>query len=658
MSIPLYAVVKGVEVGMQYGLLAMGLVIIYRCTRVLNFAHGQLGVTSSVLLVHLIVDEHVPYGVALPIVFLVAAAIGAGSELMLRRLKDRPRMLVMVATIGLAIVLLLIGALPFVRPKRQFVAYPLPFHLSFTLGGTVFGPGEVFTFVCAPAVAVAVAVYFSVSKTGLRLRATAENPESARLAGVPVKRVTMLAWVIAALLSAATAIMAAPGQGTAFTQALGPELLLRALTAALLAAMTSLPIAFGAGIGIGVIEQVLTQNWIATPNRVSLVMFGLILVALVLRVGRLRRVTATDERSDWRLAVSTSRSLDPLRRTVGRSGIAIAVVFGLVLPMLLSQSHALLMSRVLVFALIAVSLTILAGWSGQLSLGHVAFVAVGFVVYTRLADNMSVVLLFFVAGAISALVAVVIGIPALRVPGLYLAVSTLGFALVMYSAVLTAGCFNVGFRVCPGLPNPEMTYNQRPHLLGLSLTNERTVTYVMLAILCLVLVVAVAWRDHGLARLLLAVRGNEQAAAAMGVRPIRAKLTAFAVSGFLAGVAGVCYGLVNERLSTEAFNAPQSIQVVAMIVVGGLGSLSGAVLGAVYLIGFPAIFGSTQTVQFLTSGIGLLGFLLFLPGGLGTVLSSAADAVTGVVRRTRLGRAPRGPALAADELAEPVGAGR
>ena len=237
-----------------------------------------------------------------------------------------------------------------------------------------------------------------MSKTGLRLRATAENPESARLAGVPIKRVSTLAWVIAALLSAATAILAAPGQGNAFTQALGPELLLRARTAALLAGMTSLPIAFAAGIGIGVIQQVLAQNWIATPNRVSLVMFGLILVALVLRVGRLRRATADDERADWRLAIATMRSLDPVRRTVGRAGVAGAVAFAFVLPLFLNQSRSLLMSRVLVFALIAVSLTILAGWSGQLSLGHVALVAVGTVVYARLADNMSLALLFFVAG--------------------------------------------------------------------------------------------------------------------------------------------------------------------------------------------------------------------------------------------------------------------
>src|SRR4051794_9633920 len=171
MTISLSTVLNGVSVGLQYGLLAMGLVLIYRSSRVINFAQGQLGVTSAVLLVHLTADEQVPYGVALPLVLVVAALIGAACELTLRRLKDRPRLLVMVATIGLAQVLFLFSLLPFVRPKQAFVEYPLPFHLSFSLNSFIFQPGDVLTFIVAPIVAVGLAVYFARSKTGLRLRA-------------------------------------------------------------------------------------------------------------------------------------------------------------------------------------------------------------------------------------------------------------------------------------------------------------------------------------------------------------------------------------------------------------------------------------------------------------------------------------------------------
>ena len=116
----------------------------------------------------------------------------------------------------------------------------------------------------------------------------------------------------------------------------------------------------------------------------------------------------------------------------------------------------------------------------------------------------------------------------------------------------------------------------------------------------------------------------------MGVRVTRAKLSAFALSGFLAGVAGVCFALVTQRFQASTFDPSQSILVVAMVIIGGLGSIEGAVLGALYLIGIPAIFGSTTTVQFVTSGVGLTIFILFLPGGLARLLHRAGDTLARV----------------------------
>jgi ABC-type branched-subunit amino acid transport system permease subunit len=135
------------------------------------------------------------------------------------------------------------------------------------------------------------------------------------------------------------------------------------------------------------------------------------------------------------------------------------------------------------------------------------------------------------------------------------------------------------------------------------------------------------------ARDLLAVRDNEVAAAAMGIRVMRAKLLAFALSGFLAGVAGVCFALVTQRFQASTFDPSQSILVVTMVIIGGLGSIEGAVLGALYLIGIPAAFGSGQTVQFITSGVGLTVFILFLPGGLADLVHRVGDAAAGVMRR-------------------------
>ena len=136
------------------------------------------------------------------------------------------------------------------------------------------------------------------------------------------------------------------------------------------------------------------------------------------------------------------------------------------------------------------------------------------------------------------------------------------------------------------------------------------------------------WRDRGVARRLMAVRDNETGAGAMGIPLARTKLLAFALSGFIAGYAGVCLAFATERFSSDTFDPTFSILVVSMVVIGGLGSIDGAVLGAIYLVGIPAIFGSNPTIQFLTSGLGLLAFILYLPGGLSELMHRLGDVVT------------------------------
>jgi ABC-type branched-subunit amino acid transport system permease subunit len=149
------------------------------------------------------------------------------------------------------------------------------------------------------------------------------------------------------------------------------------------------------------------------------------------------------------------------------------------------------------------------------------------------------------------------------------------------------------------------------------------------------------WRDRGVARRLISVRDNEVGAGAMGIPLARSKLLAFALSGFIAGYAGVCLAFATERISTTTFDPTFSILVVSMVVIGGLDSITGALLGALYLVGLPAMFGTTPTIQFLTSGLGLLAFVLYLPGGLAELLHRLGDVVTlGIEHLRRGGDAP------------------
>jgi branched-chain amino acid transport system permease protein len=657
-SAPDYVLMQGVINGLSYGLLALGLVLIYRTTRVLNFSQGQLGAVAAVFMVKVTHDFGIAYGPSLVAALVLAGAAGAICELLLRRLSSRPRVLVMVATIGLAQVLFLFTAMPFIRPKKLSLPFPVPFHLSLTMGGYHFTPGQVLTLIVAPVVAIALALFIRLSPWGLAMRASAENAPSARLAGVWVRRASTLTWVIAALLSAAAAILNAPGQTSSLTSVLSPDLLLVALTAAIVGAMSNLTVAFVAAIALGVIEEIVHFNVESTAT-IQLIMFGILLLVLLVRVRTLQRRSRTEERAAWDLATVTVTPPTPRRLRIRAGGLAVVLVVAAVLPLLVDAAHLYLLPRICIFAVVALSLTILTGWAGQVSLGQFGLVAIGAVMAARLGTSVPLVVLLPFAGAVTAVVAVLVGLPALRVRGLYLAVTSLGFALVVQQALLATPCWTLPLvhrRLCTGLPNPQSTLLAPPSLFGMSLRGPRAFAWFSIGILVLSLLMVTVWRDRGLARRLVAVRDNETAAGVGGIPTVGTKILAFALSGFMAGYAGVCLAFADQRISVDTFAPAVSILVVSMVVIGGLGSITGSVAGAIYLVGVPAILGVTSTTQFLTSGIGLLAFILYLPGGLGEVVTRIGDLVEQGWERVVHGPPPdvRGEPATTDDLREVI----
>jgi ABC-type branched-subunit amino acid transport system permease subunit len=633
-SAPSFVLVQGVFYGLGFGLLALGLVLVYRTNRVLNFAQGQIGVIAAVFLVKLTADFKFNYWFALVLSIGLAAFVGALSELVLRRLFTRPRVLVMVATIGLSYVLLALTALPFIRPKNLYKPVPVPFDLSFHLGPFIITPTEVLTLIVAPLVTVALVLAVRLTPWGLSMRAMSENADSARLSGVWIRRTSTLTWTVAGALSAFTAILNAPNQTSALTQALSPDLLVYALTAALIGAMISLTVAFVAGVGMGVFLELLQWN-VASPAKQQLIIFLLIMVVLLIRVGALRKGARTGDKSTWEHGAATTvrATADLLRRRVSSSGVWLVVVIAALLPLVLSVGNDFLMSQICIYAVIALSLTMLTGWAGQVSLGQFGLVAVGALVAVHLGTSVPLPLVMIYGGVVTAAVAIIVGLPALRMPGLFLAVTTLAFAIFMQTAVLATPCITIpgiNKTLCTGLPNPAYTVVARPSLFSISLASQRAFAWFSLAVLLLSVFILRVWRDKGVARRLVAVRDNELGAAALGIPVLRTKLLAFALSGFVAGYAGVCFAFAVGQLNNTdiTFDPTTSFVIISMVVIGGLGSIPGAILGALYLEGLPAIFGSNQTIQFLTSGLGLVAFILYLPGGLAQLLRRFGDVVT------------------------------
>jgi ABC-type branched-subunit amino acid transport system permease subunit len=229
-----------------------------------------------------------------------------------------------------------------------------------------------------------------------------------------------------------------------------------------------------------------------------------------------------------------------------------------------------------------------------------------------------------VAGAAGAAASVVIGLPALRIRGLLLAVTTLAFA----HAVATYG---LNPQEITWLPRGRI---DRPPLFGvIPIESEVQYYYFIVACLLVVLTAARRVRRSRVGRVMIGVRENDQGAQAYGVSPVRAKLTGFAISGFVASLAGAVFVHHQQGLGTQPYATEESLAVFTMVVIGGLGSLPGAVLGAVYVKG--AQYFLPPEVSFFVGGVGLLIVLLVLPDGLGSLFYQGRDAYLRVVAQRR-----------------------
>ncbi|MHB8464685.1 MAG: ABC transporter permease subunit [Acidimicrobiales bacterium] len=638
------SLVLGVPHGMLIGLLAVGLVLVYRSDRFLNLAHGQLGALSAVLLAKLVVDSGWGYWPAV----IVCVAIGAGSGVVIERFfvaKLRRR-----TTSGTTFLLLTLGvtqllaALLYIKalnpdPVRLIdKGYPLPTHVHFKIGGVILGGQDIAVLVLTPLLVGALAAFLRFSLLGKMIRATASNRDSAQLCGISPAVVSAITWGIAGGLSAVTAMLVAPSQFGQFnSSALGPNQLFVALGAAAFGAFVSIPMALVGGLVLGVANQ-LTLGITSNGGTATVVVFVLVLAVIFLRGRLIESVFAVDgavveDRPPARIPERLRERFVVRRKQQLLIGIAvlIAVVLPLV-PGLRSEGHRFQLTLVVIYAIVAIAITMLIGWGGQLSLGHFAIVGVGAFISARLAHHgWSIVGLLLVAGMLGAAVMLVVGLPALRVRGLTLAVTTLGFAIVASGWLFHASWFTSS-------PGTILDLEPIPLLRGTWAPRTQLPIYaISVVVLALVAFAASGLRNSTPGRLIVAVRDDERTAAAHGVTPATVKLATLAVSGFFAGMAGVLWADAWRVASPDHFSPALSLSLLAVPVIGGLGSVSGAILGAMALY-LPSYFisphvsglfgrlGSQVGFQLALGGLSMVGVLMTYPSGLAGAARRAWEA--------------------------------
>lgn len=625
-EVPQNIVIIGLIRGLIYALLGVGITLVYRSSRVINFAHGEMGALPAVLIPIFVLNLGWPYFIALTLALLASAVLGGLFEFtIVRPLRNASRLTVLVATIGAAQLLFFAGAL---LPKGGDLAgkrYPTPFGKTVTIGSLVLGPGDLTILVAVPILTIALALFLGRSKLGKASRASAENIDAARLAGVPVERVSFAIWSIAGLLAGVSAILIGPTRPLGLTEALGPNLMLRALAAAMLGGLAGFFSVFAAGLAIGVLENLVIWNY-PIGGALDIVLLLAIALSFVLKKG-LGNIARGSEESSWSLAASV-RPLVPTITAVGRVrwvqgfGIASLIALAAYLPTLVSASEQFFLGGVALFAVFGLSLVVLTGLAGQVSMGQFAFVAVGAAFGGRLYQaglphGPALVLATLIGGGF----ALLIGMPALRIRGLFLAVITLAFSVASSGWLLEQDWLNR--RGSDGSTSMSIP---RPEFMGVSFDTEIRYYWVCLGALVLVALFVHRLRGSGLGKRMIAVRDNEPSAASVAVSPRVTKLVAFMVSGMIAAFGGFLYGglLVNFSGDIDGtFGPSQSLALVVMTVFGGVTTITGAILGAVWVQGIPRILGEEWGL--LSSGIGVLAVLLVLPGGLASVIFAARD---------------------------------
>ncbi|MGI9577430.1 MAG: ABC transporter permease subunit, partial [Microthrixaceae bacterium] len=429
-------VFSGAVFGAATALTAMGLILVYRANRIINFAAAAMGAVTGMIAIRFYLIWGWNYGLALLLGVVSGAIVGALVEvLVIRRFRNASRLILTVATIGLA---QLLGGLELLLPGWVFGdesavtlgGYQTPLDdFSFTIGVDVINGNHLLILAVVPMVVGLMVWFLRRSLAGTAVRASAENPDRVRLLGIPVRRLQSLVWSAAGALATLTLILQAPFSGTPPTAALGPAVLISALAAAVIARMESLPVACAAAIVLGSVDQVVRWNT-TTPALTEVVLLGIILAALLLR--RSGDSRAADGASAWQ-DTGAATPLDPQLRALPAVRVARAVggvlLVGAVvlIPLVLSETDLFTLSVAGIWAIVAVSLVVLTGWNGQISLGQFAFVGVGAMVAGNLMSrwNVDFFIAMAAAAAAAALVALLLGIPALRIQGPFLAVVTL-----------------------------------------------------------------------------------------------------------------------------------------------------------------------------------------------------------------------------------------
>ena len=614
--------IGGLVVGSIYAAIALGFSLVYRVTGAINLSQGGFAIVAAMIGYTLGVAWGWPLWVAIPVA--VAATVGIGMVLgaftfvpALDRLSNAN---VLMLTAGLltmieGFALVVWGSQPYAMPPFSGEA-PLVF-------GPIRVPTQAFWVIGATAVCIVV-LWLLIAKTklGKGLRACAENPAAASLMGIDVPRMTLLSFGLATLIAAIAGVTVAPTTSLQFDT--GRLFTISGFVAAAIGGIASFPGAIIGGLFLGLVTQ-LTTAYISSLFSTAIALL-ILLAVLIWRPSGLVQA-GSSKRQDTRDEVKATGHVARLPASLAWPFAAVVVAAAVLVPFVVTDNgilSGLVIAGILFMTLMG--LDVLMGYAGQVSLGQAGFMAIGGYTSGYLAINYetSPLVAIFAGIGVSLACALVLSVVTLRLRGLYLALATLAFGLLVDSCAVGFLDITGGPSGLVGIPSFSVA--------GVEFATPRSMFYVVFALDLIIFLGLLGAMRSGFGRALKAIRSDQMAAAALGINTVRYKLAAFMISVTLASLSGSMYAFFFNFLSPEMVGTGRSLELVAMLIVGGESTLFGGLSGALLLTLLPTMFQPLAIYKTFASGALLVASFLYLPQGLyGAVVQIAI----------RLARPPR-----------------
>lgn len=595
----------GIFTGAAYAIAASGLVLTYSTTRVFNIAHGAVGMVFAFVYWDFSIRQDIPVWLSLVLVLFVAAPLfGVFVQRVLARgLGSAPISVSLVVTVGLLVALIGV-ATQIWPPESRTLPQFFKGHLI-EVGDITVTWHQIITVIVSIVVAMGLYVLLARTRIGTGMRASVDNPELLQLYGGRPQLVAALAWAIGCSLAALAGILLAPVIGLQYYDL--TLLVISAYAAAMLGKLTNLPMtyigAMALGIGqsyvVGYLDKIPFHKEVPGLAAVIPTLFLFAILILLpqapLRIGQVKGIV--------------SAPVPTLGRAAGWGAALIVGV--MVLSVVLSGSNLLLVGTAATYAIVMLSLVLLTGYGGYVSLAQFTFAGVGAVAYAKI--DQPNLLGLFIAVLVAAAVGALVAIPVLRLTGLYLALATLAFAQLMDKLLFQSA---IAFE----FNNPLKA--ERLSIFGMKLDGTGRYAVMMTVFFVLIALVVLAVRRGRLGRILVAVRDSPAGAGTLGVDMRWLRVGLFAASAGIAGFAGALFAGLRGTIVAFDFQFFASLLLLLMAVVWGVTSVTGAALGGVFLMYLPVAQSDSPSIAgllFLLLGVGAV-ILARDPNGLANKL--------------------------------------